>query len=170
MRPTVKTVIHWSKAFGHMKNAGMAFVCLGRCKRLQDIYIRGKVDASGIHASTEALRESRRLDNIFDEDVKKQIDLKESHWVISYLNVRSLRCHQKDVEIDNAIMESDVFSFGETWLKPGEAIDFSGCNGFFANVGRGKRSGNISQIEFNPVHTWRFSCFRQIFCYTYENR
>ena len=59
------------------------------------------MDPEGIHASPEALEETKRLDKIFDDNVKKQNDLKESHWIISYLNVRSLKCHKEDVKIDN---------------------------------------------------------------------
>ena len=98
----------------------------------------GKVDPKGIHASPDALKESNRLDQIFDENVKKESQLQERHWVISYLNIRSLKCHRKDVMIDNVLMQSDVLSFGETWLNPGETIDFDGYLGHFANGGRGK--------------------------------
>ena len=84
----------------------------------------GKVDPEGIHASPEALEETKRLDKIFDDNVQKQNDLKESHWIISFLNVRSLKPHKADLEIDNVIMESDIFSLGETWLKPGETVNF----------------------------------------------
>ena len=104
----------------------MAYVCLGRCQEKDDIYIKGKVDPAGIHASPEALEENERLDKIFDENVKKQKDLKETHWIITYLNVRSLKCHKNDVAIDTDLMESDVFSVGETWLKPKEIVDFDG--------------------------------------------
>ena len=35
----------------------MAYVALGRSEELKDIYIKGKVDPEGIHASPEALAE-----------------------------------------------------------------------------------------------------------------
>ena len=60
----------------------MAYVCLGRCQEKKDIYIKGKVDPEGIHASPEALEETKRLDKIFDENVQEQNDLKKSHLII----------------------------------------------------------------------------------------
>ena len=147
-------VIHWHKRFSDKKNAGMAFVCLSRCQKRNDIHIKGKVDPAGIHASPEALEETKRLDKIFDDNVKKQNDLKESHWIISYLNVRSLKCHKEDVKIDNVIMESDVFSLGETWLNPGETVNFDSYTGHFANFGRGKGVAAFSKMAVTkiPIH------------------
>ena len=125
----------------------MAYVCLGRCQEKDDIYIKGKVDPAGIHASPEALEENERLDKIFDENVKKQKDLKETHWIITYLNVRSLKCHKKDVAIDTDLMESDIFSVGETWLKPKETVDFDGFVGHFANFDKGKGVATFSRMD-----------------------
>ena len=39
----------------------MAYVSLGRTELLKDIYIKGKVDPKGIHASPKALEETWRL-------------------------------------------------------------------------------------------------------------
>ena len=58
--------------------------------------------------------------------------------MISYLNVRSLYAHQHDVERDNILMTSDVFSLGETWLHPGSKVHIDGYNSFHANSGHGK--------------------------------
>ena len=131
----------------------MAYVCLSRCQDKNDIYIKGKVDPAGIHASPEALEETKRLDKIFDDNVQKQNDLKESHWIISYLNVRSLNLHKEDVRIDNVIMESDIFSLGETHLKPGETVDFDGYEGVFANAGKGKGVALFSKLNCRLVHS-----------------
>ena len=125
----------------------MAYVCLGRCQKKDDIFIKGKVDPAGIHASPEALEETKRLDKIFDENIKKQNDLKKTHWIVSYLNVRSLKCHEKDVAIDNVLMESDIFSLGETWLKPKETVNFDGYVGHFANFGKGKGVATFSRMD-----------------------
>ena len=76
----------------------MAYVSLGRSTRLRDIYIKGKVDVQGIHASQEALEETERLQSKFDERMKLINEIREKHWVISYVNVRNgLKCHYKDV-------------------------------------------------------------------------
>ena len=64
-----KVVVHWSNEFKRRTNAGMAYVSLGRSTRLKDIYIKGKVDPQGIHASPEALEETERLQSIFDQNI-----------------------------------------------------------------------------------------------------
>ena len=61
-----KVVIHWSDQFKSKKNAGMAYVALGRSEELKDIYIKGKVDPAGIHASPEVLEETFRHQDLFD--------------------------------------------------------------------------------------------------------
>ena len=112
-----KVVVHWSEAFKSKKNAGMAYVSLGRSEELKDIYIKGKVDPSGIHASPEALEETKRLQAIFDKRIDKLAEQKDKFWKVSYLNVRNgIKCHYKDLCIDNFIMNSDVFALGETCL------------------------------------------------------
>ena len=141
----------------------MAYVCLSRCQDINDIYIKGKVDPAGIHASPEAIEETKRLDKIFDENVQKQNDLKESHWIISYLNVRSLKAHKADLEIDNVIMESDIFSLGETWLKPGETVNFDGYEGVFANSGRGKGIALFSKLNCRLVDSVATSTISAMF-------
>ena len=145
-----KTVIHWSKRFKDFNNAGMAFVCLGRSKRLQDIYIQGDVDPAGIHASPEALAENERLDKIFDESIQKENDIKDKHWIVSYLNVRSLKGHKNDVEIDSTLMQSDVIGLGETWLKPDENVKLNGFTGSFASYGRGKGVASFCKLDSVP--------------------
>ena len=92
----------------------MAYVALGRSEELKDIYIKGKVDPKGIHASPEALAETIRLQYIFDKRLEEMATQKENFWKVSYLNVRSLKCHKEDVTIDNFITSADLFVPGET--------------------------------------------------------
>ena len=81
------------------------------------------------------------------EQVALQKDLEKTHWIVSYLNVRSLKCHEKDVAIDNELMKSDIFSLGETWLKPQETINFDQYVGHFANFGKGKGVAAYSRMD-----------------------
>ena len=97
----------------------MAYVSLGRSDKLKDIHIYGKVDTAEIHAAPEAVEETNRLQCMFDERIKNLEERKDKFWKISYLNVPSLKKHKKDVDIDNFILNSDIFSLGETWLEPG---------------------------------------------------
>ena len=96
-----KVNIHWSKAFSEKRNAGMAYVCLGRNERMKDIVISGDLDFAGIHCSQAALDETHRLQQVFDENLTKQEIKKELFWKISYENVRSLQCHKNEVIQDN---------------------------------------------------------------------
>lgn len=117
----------------------MAYFSPSRCKEIKDIYINGKVEAEGIHASPEALEETERLQSNFDQRIEKMIIKNEKHWRISYLNVCSIQSHKrKDVEKDNIFMSSEIFSLGETWLEGDSTAIFEGFQGSFANYGRGK--------------------------------
>ena len=125
----------------------MAYVALGRSEELKDIYIKGKVDPADIHASPEALGETIRLQSLFDERVEAIEIQKEKFWKISYLNVKSLKCHQEDVIKDNFIMTADIFALAETWLKENESITFPGYQEYNASYGRGKGVSVFSRME-----------------------
>ena len=125
----------------------MAYVALGRSEELKDIYIKGKVDPKGIHASPEALAETIRLQTIFDNRVEEIGTQKENFWKVSYLNVRSLKCHKEDVEIDNFLTSSDIFALGETWLKENESIPVQGYKEYNANYGKGKGVSVYSKMD-----------------------
>ena len=131
-----KVEIHWSSEFKFKNNAGMAYVCLGRSEKLDDIYITGEFDVEGIHCSPDALDETKRLQKVFDEQVLKQEEQRSLFWKICFLNVRSLRSKQKEVSNDNYLMDSDIFSLGETHLIPGETIAFEKFSEHFASSGQ----------------------------------
>ena len=136
VRVGCKVVIHWHKEMHRQK--GMCYVMLGRTQVLDDIYILGEVDFKSIQCSKAALEESRRLFGIFVTEEQKKCEYLSSHWKISYLNVRSLKGHRNDVFKDNHLMDSDILSFGETWLEPGETVDIGDYNAIYVNAGRGK--------------------------------
>ena len=160
----------------------MAYVALGRCEELKDIYIKGKVDPEGIHASPEALEETERLQSIFDLRVEAKKEHSTNFWKISYLNVRSLKCHEKDVAIDNFLMNSDLFALGETHLEPQETICFPGYKEYFASYGKGKGVSVFSRMDctnrpvvnsvasslFSGIH-FRTTDFDAIFLYWSSN-
>ena len=59
-------MIHWDKTF----QPGMAYVCLSRTQRLEDIYIvesKDKFDPSSIHAHPDALQENDRIHRDFEK-------------------------------------------------------------------------------------------------------
>ena len=143
-----KVVIHWSEAFKSSQYPGMAYVALGRTEKLKDIYIKGKVDPEDIHASTEALEETKRLQTIFDQRKANLSKKYENHLKISYLNVRSLRAHKEDVAIDSVLMGSDIFALGETHLEQEETVTLPGLKGYFASHGKGKGVSVFSKMEY----------------------
>ena len=145
-----KVTIFWSNDFANKKNPGMAYVSLGRSERLNDIEISGEFDPKGIHCSPEALAESMRLQQIFDEQVLKQQEQRALFWKISYLNVRSLKGHQKEVESDNYMMDSDVLGFGETHLLPEEEVNFDEYSGHFASSGKWR--GTAACVKIGLIH------------------
>ena len=136
VRSGSKVNIHWSKDFKNKKNAGMAYVCLGRSEKLKDIYISGELDIEGIHSSPDALAETQRLQNIFDENLLKEKEKGNLFWKICYLNISSLRTKQQEVSNDNYLLDSDIFSLGETHLMPGETVNFPGYIGHYASSGQ----------------------------------
>ena len=141
-------MVHWSKEYKSKKNAGMAYVALGRSEELKDIYVKGKVSSDGIHASPVALEETDRLQSIFDQRLEKLTEQKEEFWKISYLNVKNgIKCHYKDVAIDNFIMAADLFALGETCLEQDETVSFNGYNEYFASHGKGKGVAVFSKME-----------------------
>ena len=111
---------------------------LGRTEKLEDIFISGEIDFNGISCSRFALDECARLLKIFKE--KQNTEMKEANdcRTISYLNIRSLRNKISEITKTPALIQSNIFSLGETWLEPMETILLDGHQSFFANYGRGK--------------------------------
>ena len=126
----------------------MCYVMLGRSERLQDIFIvcEGEMDMKAIKCDPAALIESKRLERIFEEAEQNSQTAKNSHWKISYVNVRSLNAHHQDVMNDNIITESDIIGLGETWLCQNETVTLGGFCGYFANCGRGKGLAGFSRM------------------------
>ena len=95
---------------------------------------------SAIRCNQEALTESKRLEKIFEKNEQEKEQKGDSHWKISYLNVRSLKAHHEDVSNDNAINDFDICGLGETWLNENETYGLKEfaehCH--FANFGKGK--------------------------------
>ena len=116
---------------------GMAYVCLGRSECLEDLFIVGDIDLEEIRCSSMALEESKRLLEAFHEKEEEQRQLLNSHWVFSYLNVRSLKKHYEEV-VKNPILSSDLIAFGETWLLPDDEIEIDGFSSHLASFGHGK--------------------------------
>ena len=146
MKSGCEVNIHWP----NVKKDGLIYVMLGRSERLEDIYISGELDVSKIACSPEALQESKRLEEVFNQSEKEEEEKRAKCIKISYLNVQSMKSedgHAKDVERDNVIMDADMFGLGETWLEKGSEVHFDGYSGHFANNGKGKGVAGYSKID-----------------------
>ena len=163
MKARSKLVIHWSKRF----QEGMGYVMLGRSERLEDLYITGNFDASQIRCNKAALEETERLHTEFESIKEEKESLFSNCFTISYLNVRSLNAHLEDVSTDQLLMYSDIISFGETWLKPDQNIDFEGFKGIQENVGQGKGIAAFIKTQYT-MKCQKFKCdtFSAIFMET----
>ena len=131
-----KVILHWHKRMKH--EHGMAYVMLGRTEKLEDIYISGEIDFNGISCYHVALKESNRLLAKFKESESKKMAENNDSLTLSYLNIRSLRNKINTITKAPILMQSDVLSFGETWLKSNEIVELDGFESFFASYGKGK--------------------------------
>ena len=128
-----KLIVHWNKRLID----GMAYVMLGRCERLEDIYICGDLNTGKIRVNTAALEESERLEQLYNSRMLERSHL-DACLKVSYLNVRSVLAHLEDIKKSPILMSSTVLGFGETWLEQDTTVDLPGFHGIFENVGRGK--------------------------------
>ena len=161
VKPGTKVVIHWTKRM----QEGMAYFMLGRSSRLEDIYITGELDLSQIRCNQDALRESQRLLEIFDEREADLAEKRSKTFKISYLNVRSLNAHQDDVKKDNLLIDSDLLGLGETWIEKDNTINLDGFSGCFASYGKGKGLAGYTKMKLMvpPKHIATKSCSAILF-------
>ena len=118
---------------------GMAYVMLGRCETIEDMYIIGDFDPTQIKCLPDAKLETERLIAIGQRREAIEHELYESSTAIGSLNVRSLRAHLEDVVTDPFLMKCDIIGLCETWLHDGEEPEIPNFNGIFVNYsGRGK--------------------------------
>ena len=133
---------------------------LGRCQKLEDIYILTQKDIQreDIKVDEDALKESNRLKEEFLvlKEVEEQNFL--NYFTISYVNINRVIPHLDDVRNDEKFMRSDVFSLGETWLQPDDFVSFEDENfsGSQVNVGDGKGIMAFAKIKHNANTTTYF--------------
>ena len=106
-----KLIVHWNKHFQH----GMAYVMLGRCESINDLYISGNFDPALIKCSPDALEEAKRISKLIKDRSFLEAQLNQSCLKISYLNIRSFVPHIEDLKRLQTFMKSDVFGLGEIW-------------------------------------------------------
>ena len=130
---------------------GMAYVMLGRPERKEDLFITKDFDPSQIKCDEKySLPESKRLNQVFDDNERAKQEHRNRNFKISYLNVRSMKAsdgHRIDIAMDNIIMNTDMFGLAETWLEKDQEVHFDGYSGYFANFGTGKGIAGYSKLD-----------------------
>ena len=131
----------------------MAYVALGRCQRIEDVYIiipKYKLMSKRslralirkhiiVHAGALAQKESMDLIELERRGIAKAE--KENNLIISYLNVRKgLIVKEQDVKDDDILMNSDIFGIGETCLQENARVQYEGYDSIFVNVRNGQGS------------------------------
>ena len=139
-------VIHWDNRF----RPGMAYVALGRCESINDIYITEKFRADKIKCDLDALAMSQEL-----ERRAAQISGLRDIWFlgcqvvkVSFLNIRSLPRHHADLQRDSVLLASDAVCLAETWLCKDQSTDALQLPGYdleAINVGQGKGVANYTR-------------------------
>lgn len=144
-----KLVVHWNKKF----KPGMAYVMLGRCESLDDIFIAGDFDKDLIKCSPEALKEAKRISEVIQERNDSNKLMTSISLSIGCLNVRSLQAHFGDLENLEPLLKCDIFSLCETWLPVGITYTFVGFTGTFVNAGRGKGLAVFTRFKNTTTKT-----------------
>ena len=144
--------IHWPTEKGTFQD-GMAYVALGRCEQIEDVYIvipkyrlmskrsLRNLIRKHIKVDADALAQKQVIDTIDSERRMKEKSNKENNIIISYLNVRKgLIVKKEDVEKDDILMSSDIFGIGETCLTGDANVQYKGFDSIFVNVRNGQGS------------------------------
>ena len=131
--------------------AAQAYVMLSRVQSLEQVYIRGSLDAKKIMISTAALAESERLQkrsecgNSWNSDSSDKIR-------IGILNCAGLRPHFEDILSDEKLLMADCLLFQETSVTTEEALGSYAIPAYIKTVfncfGNGKGIATYSKINF----------------------
>ena len=142
-----KLIVHWNKKF----QPGMAYVMLGRCERIEDLYIAGKLDFELIKCSPCALKEAEKISHAVKERSIQKAKSDLNTMQISCLNIRSFPGKINDLKCVDQIMKSDLICLCETWTEDGFYHEIDGFHGEFLNGGRGKGLAIFSKLNFNHI-------------------
>ena len=121
-----------------------------------------------------AKKESERLAKEAQLSIESSFFAKD-HVFITFLNARSLRKHQKDIENDPELIKSTILGIAETHLHVNEEVILEGFEGEFVNGGKGKGVAaftkisvqnviKINQSSFTAI-SLEFENLRIVFCY-----
>ena len=144
---TIKKPNHLVVDLRSVMEAAQAYVMLSRVQALSQLFILDEVCVKKIYASKVALEE---LDKINVLAMNNHISRKK----VFSCNIRSLKCHYKDLLSTPSIKTADVICLQETWLtndsKVGQIPDFLPN---FNNAGRGKGVATYYRKNFTLSST-----------------
>ena len=106
-------------------NAGQAYVAFSRVKTLQGLFIKN-FKHDNIKVSDSITKEMERLSTqcLPKEPVPKVLNLPSKYWTkIGHLNVHSYLAKLEDIIKDQAVNETDIMCFTETFLQPQQQLD-----------------------------------------------
>ena len=108
-------------------NYGQLYVVLSRSTSLQGLQFLGQINNKHLKANPRVHNEYDRLRRLNAEDIQENTNTDKeraqdtnSALTLSLLNIRSPRKHSSDVKCDENLFKSDILSFTETQLLPGD--------------------------------------------------
>ena len=136
--------------------AGLAYVMLGRCQRLEDLFIvRDKYDVSKIRCCKEAKHESDNLDERAEERKRNGRFFEEGKIHLGFMNIRSLRAHWTDFTGDESFKKCQIIGLCETNLHQDEEVTMPNYETELVNVGKGQGIASFNRVQANTVFTFR---------------
>ena len=119
---------------------------LGRCERIDDVWIAGDFKLEKVECDEDAKKESVKLAEKAKAFIEKSY-FTTNEVLIGFLNVRSLRKHKIDVDNDPELSKCHLLGLGETWLHDGESVDLLNFEtSAFVSGGFGKGVAAFSKI------------------------
>ena len=109
---TDNIVVSFQGAF----SAGQAYVALSRVKNLNGLHILD-FDPKTIRVNAEVKEEMDRLrDQCSSADLEMNT-FPTCDFTLSHLNIRGIKAHMRDLQMEHVVLKSDIFCFCETFLQ-----------------------------------------------------
>ena len=118
---TDKIVVSFQGTF----SAGQAYVALSRVKRLSGLHILD-FDAKKIRVKEEVNEEMDRLRKQCSSADDEMQGFPTCDLTLSHLNIRGIKSHKRDLQMEHFVSKSDILCFCETFLQ--DSDEFNECS------------------------------------------